>query len=279
MNDGKLTKNFIACGRNAEQALTNMNNDWQYDFFEAIYVPHQLGLNVSQLDIDKLKRIEDVNLIVIDNEIDAIKRLMKYIDYLNKNHGGVEVIGIIIVDSVELPLSDELNNLHKELKTITSAAFLHVNQCQPKMIESLIAMYNHVSCGFAIACVEFSDIYSSLEAGYYFEASKITVTTVNELPLAVFQVFVNIRNVSIELGEAKGFSLVVTAKDDFSVDLFEACSAMLKGCINKDIDFVFNTNIQPSNEYSIHLGAVFNKSHNKKIMNKNELLDIPKFLR
>ncbi len=47
----------------------------------------------------------------------------------------------------------------------------------------------------------------------------------------------------------------------------------------KDIDFVFNTNIQLRNDYSIHLGAVFNKSHNKIVMNEDELLDIPEFLK
>ena len=278
VNDGKIIKNFIVCGINVEQALANISNTWQYGFFNAIYVPCKID-DISQSDIECLKRPEDLNLIFVDNDLYAMKRMINYISHLQANHENVDILSIVIVDSTEQELNDELACLHLEIKAMTSTSYTHTNHCKSKAIESLIATYNHLYCGFAISCIEFMDFNSVIKAGYYFESTEMTVTRASELPFAVYKAFDNICGTVGKAAVLKGVSLIIISNDDFSVPLFSACSTMIEGCFKDDINFICNSNLQSNNEHSIHLSLVFDKSDDEVILSKNELLDIPMFIK
>jgi hypothetical protein len=259
MNDGKLTKTFIGVGKNSEYALLNTEKNWHHGFFQSMTVNFNQDLSISQENIEQLRHANNVNFIIIDNDISTIKKTIEFFRLFKATYGEVDILGIVIVDSLNTVFNDDWIELHKQLQAITSAGFMHVNYCPPETIESLISMYNHMFCGFSIACAEFSDVYTILSSGYHFDASQVTVSTTDELPFAVYQAFDNIRYSIGELTELQGFSLIIISDDEFSLSLFEACSNMLKGCINTDVEFISSTNIKERNKHSIQLGAVFNK--------------------
>lgn len=259
MNDGKLPKNFIACGKNTETALANINKHWKYGFFNADYVPDQLNCNVNKIDIEKLKKgngPNGANILIIDNKIDTVKRVIEYLNYINNNYGYVQILCVVLIDEVESDISKELKQLHTQLEIISSSSMIHLNRCKLNMIEPLINIYNHLFCGFSIICTDFSDVYNVLNAGLNFEASIVSANNVDELPSALHQAFSNI--CSLKLDDLKGISLTIVANNDFTVDLFEICGNLLKDKINEDVEFVYNTNIEEDNDNFILLGATFN---------------------
>lgn len=281
MNDGQIAKTFIASGANSERALTNFSNDWEHGFVEAIYVPHQSSEDVSAVAVDKPKFAKEFNLMVIDNEAVAIKRAIEYISHVNKTCSGVEVLGIMIIDPIDSSLNEELVGLHQKIKEITSAYFIQENHCTPMMIESLIAMYAHLYCGFSITCLEVQDLSDTLKSGYHFEASQVAATTVFELPFAVYQAAEKISLNANKLSKVEGLVLVIVSNEEFTdLSVFTACVDILKGYAHKDINIVFHTNIQPENTHSIHLGAVFKELRVKEQHIKADTtLDIPEFLK
>jgi hypothetical protein len=284
MNDGLVTKTFIASGENSERALTNFNNDWDHGFVETVYVPHQSIEDVSAVEFDKPKLAKGFNLMVIDNEAPAIKRAIEYISHVNQAWSGMEVLGIIMVDPIDSTLNEELVGLHEEIKEVTSAYFIQTNQCSPKMIESLIAMYAHLYCGFSITCLELQDLSDTLKSGSHFEASHVAATTILELPFAAYQAAENIRLVANEFSKVEGLVLVIVSNEELvDLSILMACVDMLRGFARKDINVVFHTNIQPKNTHSIHLGAVFKELRANEQLIKTDThdttLDIPDFLR
>jgi hypothetical protein len=284
MNDGQVTKTFIASGKNSERALTNFNNDWEHGFVETIYVPHQSSENISAVEVDNPKLAKGFNLMVIDNEAAAIKRAIEYISHINQKCSGIEVLGIMMVDPLDSTLSEELVGLHEKIKEATSACFIQVNQCTPMMIESLIAMYAHLYCGFSISCIELQDLSDTLKSGYYFEASKVAAATVFELPFAAYQAADKISIAANEFSKVEGLVLVIVSNGEFTdLSVFTACVDILKGFAHEDINLVFHTNIQPENAHSIHLGAVFKELRVKELpveeQANDKTLDIPEFLR
>ncbi len=285
MNDGLITKTFIASGTNSERALANFNNNWVHGFVEAIYVPHQSSEDASAMEVDKpkLTLAKCLNLMLIDNDAAAIKRALEYIYHVNQVCNGVEVLGILMVDTIDSTLNEELISLHEEIKKVTAATFIQVNHCSPIMIESLIAMYAHLYCGFSITCLDLQDLSDTLSSGYFFEASQVAATTVFELPFAVYQAAENISLVANEFSKVEGLVLVIVSNEEFAdLSVFTACVDMLRGFAQKDINVVFHTNIQPENSHSIQLGAVF-KELRAEELNKadtsGDTLDIPEFLR
>jgi hypothetical protein len=281
MNDGQVTKAFITSGENSERALSNFNNDWDHGFVETVYVPHQSSEDVSAVEFDKPKLAKGFNLMVIDNEAAAIKRAIEYISHVNQAWAGMEVLCIIMVDPIDSSLNEELVGLHEEIKEVTSAYFIQVNQCSPKMIESLIAMYAHLYCGFSITCLELQDLSDTLKSGCHFEASQVAATTVFELPYAVYQAAEKISHVANEFSKVEGLVLVIVSNEEFTdLSIFTACVDILKGYAHKDINIVFHTNIQPENTHSVHLGAVFKELRVKEQHIKDDTtLDIPEFLK
>ncbi len=281
MNDGLVTKTFIASGENSERALTNFSNDWEHGFVEAIYVPHQSSEDVSAVEVDKPKFAKEFNLMVIDNEAVAIKRVIEYFSHVNQACSEIEVLGIMMVDPIDSSLNEELAGLHEKIKEVTSACFIQVNQCTPMMIESLIAMYAHLYCGFSITCLEVQDLSDTLKSGYHFEASQVAATTVFELPFAVYQAAENISLVANEFSKVEGLVLVIVSNEELvDLSILMACVDMLRGFAQKDINVVFHTNIQPENTHSIHLGAVFKELRVKEQLIKTDTtLDIPEFLK
>lgn len=282
MNDGQITKTFIASGENQESALANFNNNWHHGFVESVYVRHQP--NASAVAIDEPKLAKGFNLMVIDNEATAIKRAIEYISHVNQISVDVEVLGIMLVDSINSTLSEELVGLHEKIKEVTLTSFIQVNQCEPMMIESLIAMYAHLYCGFSITCLDLEDLSNTLQSGCYFEASKVAATTVFELPFAVYQATENISLVANEFSKVEGLVLVIVSNEELvDLSVLTACVDMLKGFAHKDINVIFHTNIQPENTHSIHLGAVFKELRVKEQPVKEDMndktLDIPEFMR
>jgi len=284
MNDGQITKTFIASGNNSEKALINLKDSWDHGFVEAIYVPHQPSDNFRSIELDEPKLSKDFNFMVIDNEASAIKRAIEYISHVHHTSIGVEILGIILVDSINSTFSEELVGLHEKITEITSASFVQVNQCEPMMIQSLIAMYAHLYCGFSITCLELQDLFSTLNSGYYFQASKVTATTVFELPYAVHQAADNIRLAANGFSKAQGLALVIISNEELvDLSVLTACVDILKGIVQKEINLVFHTNIQALNSPSILLGASFSElTIKKQPVNKREndnTLDIPSFMR
>ena len=156
-----------------------------------------------------------------------------------------------------------------------------MNQCTPKMIESLIAMYGHLYCGFSITCLELQNLSDTLKSGSHFEASQVAATTVSELPFAVYQAAENIRLVANEFSKVEGLVLVIVSNEELvDLSILMACVDMLRGFSRKDINVVYHTNIQPENTHSIHLGAVFKELRVKEQHIKADTtLDIPEFLK
>lgn len=283
MNDGLITKTFIASGANSERALANFNRNWEYYFVEVIYVSHQLVRENSAVEVDKQKLADSYNFMLIDNEVPAIRHALEYIYHVNQVCNGVEVLGIMMVDTVDSPLNEELVGLHAEIKKVTAAYFIQVHQCSPTMIECLIAMYAHLYCGFSFICLELQDLSDTLSSGYYFEASQVAATTILELPFAVYKAAENISLVANKFSKVEGLVLVIVSNLEFAdLSVLTACVDILRGFAQKDINLVFHTNIQPENNHSILLGAVFEELHaeelNKAVTSGNTL-DMPEFLR
>jgi len=263
MNNGMCTKHFISCGKNTLKSMTKITDKWKHGYFDVIDINLELDSSFSQRNIDKLKQDNDDNwnFIAIDNDETAFRRMIEYISYFNQNYGGVEVLAILIVDSTESPISAEMNKLHEDLKQVACTDFIHVHKCKANMIGSLVAMYNHLFCGFTLACVDFADVFYTLNAGCHFQASQVTAKAANELPLAVFETISSIPRITNRAYELKCLSMVIISNNDFSISLYEACNAILRGCIagELNVSYVSNINMQLNNEHYILIGAVFDK--------------------
>lgn len=283
-NDGLVTKTFISSGIYSEKALTNFTNDWDHDFVETIYVLQQLSEEASDLKTDTSKLANDLIFMVIDNETTSIGRAINYFNHANQICGGIEITGIILVDVIDSPVSEELTNLQEEVNEITSAYFMQVNHCDPIMIESLLAMYAHLYCGYSINCLEIQDLANTLKSGYYFEAAKVTAKTDFELPFAAYQAIQNISMTTNKLFELEGIALVIIANEHLpNLSLLSACQDILLGFANKDLKIAIHTNVQPGNALAIHLGAVFQKRSAREKANEKSAnhptLDMPDFLK
>lgn len=284
MNDGLITKTFIASGSNSEKALTRFVRCWNHGFVEAIYAPHPISENFCAIEVAKNKLTKDFNFMVIDNDAASIQRATEYFNHIKQVLSKVSILGIIMIDSIETTSNEELSMLCEKLAEVTDASFIQVNHCSPQMIEPLIAMYAHLYCGFSVNCLELQDLSDTLKSGYHFEASEVDAATIYELPFAAYQAANKISLAANKLSEAQGLVLIIISNEEFTdLSILTACIDILKGYTHKDINVVFHTNIQPENGHSIHLGAVFNALRKDEQVDKAETnentLNIPQFLR
>lgn len=261
MNDGNVLKKIFTIGDLSASASEAFVKNWKYGWIEHINLPNCLS-NFKNQD-------EFFSLFVIDSDMASLSLIQSYIAQL-KNASDCEVIAL-----AETPLTSEQLQAISEIDE--NLIDSHVKVICQRSLSSVLECYAHLLCGFSISCLDFNDMREWFQAGTKFisAGTEIDKAVKNELPYMLYLQLTDIK-AQCENLELKIAALnVVFLGDSICPDLFSASIAMIRGCLDGDLNFSVHSNIHDSHQdgkAGLRIFVSLKNSENTKLLltEKNE---------